>query len=51
MHIVENRAVEGAFSKIGIDYIYAPKTSQGNLAVLVIIDYLTAWVHAEPVST
>lgn len=51
MHIVENnRAVKGAFSIIGIAYIYAPKTSQGNSAALVIIDYLTVWIHAELVS-
>ncbi|CEP13208.1 hypothetical protein [Parasitella parasitica] len=37
--------------KIGIDYIYAPKTAQGHSAALVIVDYLTSWVHAEPVST
>lgn len=50
LHIVENR-VEGAFAKIGIDYIYTPKTSQGHNGALVIINYLTAWVRAEPDST
>lgn len=42
--------LQGAFAKIGIDFIYTPRTEQGHsAALLVIIDYLTSWVHAEPV--
>ncbi|CEP17052.1 hypothetical protein [Parasitella parasitica] len=44
-------STRGAFDKIGMDYIYTPKTAGENCAALVIIDYLTAWVYAEPVST
>ncbi|CEP07090.1 hypothetical protein, partial, partial [Parasitella parasitica] len=50
LHPVE-RSTEGAFAKIGMDYIYTPRTASGYSAALILIDYLTAWVHAEPVST
>ncbi|KAG1320895.1 hypothetical protein G6F62_011100 [Rhizopus arrhizus] len=41
----------GVFGKVSIDYVYLPVTRRGCNAALVMIDYLSGWVDAEPVST
>jgi len=44
--------VEGPFTHLGLDIIGPlPETSSGNQYIIVIVDYFTKWVEAQPLST
>ena len=42
--------VGAPFKRVGIDIMEKPQTCEGNCYVLVIMDYLTKWVEAFPMS-
>ena len=44
--------VEAPFTHLGLDIIGPlPKTSSGNQYIIVIVDYFTKWVEAQPLSS
>jgi len=44
--------VEAPFSHLGLDIIGPlPETSSGNQYIIVVVDYFTKWVEAQPLST